>query len=366
VTVLDHRAAITGRAGAVITIHRLQQGDDRLPRSSCGGAMIRLSGHARVAMSAGLIAGERETEALAPSPPPNEGVCFVLAPTAVGAARRNPCAGGSVMGLTRWSAGTYLFRVAVQAMAYRSRDVVDAMALDCGMPLATQRRVGGVPDAGVLRRRAIEYPRCVVEVPDVAAATALGAAHLTGHATDHRPDVDEPAANWCIARRTIPFVSADDRARLYGRWKKAVERGQYWAQADATTSIGSPRGREPRRRCQAAMDAPSSRSWRSLHRADDVGPSAPARCTTPRPLAPHSGDAEFEVFRANVHATPLALPAQPRQRSAPEGQRARSFSFAVPISWRRLRSLTPSRCISKRVSGSPNRSSSLGSMPASA
>lgn len=182
----------------------------------------------------GIITEAAETEALAASLPSNEDVYFVPALVGLGAPHWDAYARGLIIGLTRGTTRAHLARAVLEAMCYQSRDVMDAMAADSGIALATLRCDGGAVGNGFLMQFQADILGVAVEVPEVAETTALGAAYLAGLATGYWADRDEIATNWRIARRYTPAMDAPQRRRLYRRWQHAVTRAGDWARDNDT------------------------------------------------------------------------------------------------------------------------------------
>ena len=180
----------------------------------------------------GIISKAAETEALAESLTSNEGVYFVPALVGLGAPHWDPYARGTLLGVTRGTTRAHLARAVLESMCYQTRDVVEAMQRDSGIPLKELRCDGGASANGFLMQYQSDVLGVPVEVPEVAETTALGAAYLAGLATGYWTDRAEIDANWRLSRRYVPTMHRDQREHVYARWLRAVERAKDWARED--------------------------------------------------------------------------------------------------------------------------------------
>ncbi len=177
----------------------------------------------------GIIATAAETEALAASLTSNEGVYFVPALVGLGAPHWDAYARGTLLGVTRGTTRAHLARAVLESICYQTRDVVEAMQRDSGIPLTELRCDGGASANGFLMQYQSDILGVPVEVPEVRETTALGAAYLAGLATGYWSDRAEIDANWRLARRYRPALGQTEREHLYQRWLKAVARAREWA-----------------------------------------------------------------------------------------------------------------------------------------
>lgn len=180
----------------------------------------------------GLIAHAAETEALAASLTSNDGVYFVPAFVGLGAPYWDAEARGLLIGLTRGTTRAHLARATLEAMAYQTRDVLEAMQRDSGVPLTELRVDGGATANNWLCQRQADVLGSPVLRPVVQETTALGAAYLAGLAVGYWHDLDELKQNWNLDREFQPAVErriADDD---YARWQRAVERSRHWTTTD--------------------------------------------------------------------------------------------------------------------------------------
>lgn len=176
----------------------------------------------------GIIETAAETQALAESLEGNDDVYFVPALTGLGAPYWDPYARGCVVGLTRGTTKAHLARAALEAICYQTRDVVDAMSRDAGVPLAELRADGGAVANAFLMQFQADSLGVPVRVPTVTETTALGAAYLAGLGVGFWTSTEQIESQWKQAAEFQPAMPADTRDALYGRWQQAVERAQRW------------------------------------------------------------------------------------------------------------------------------------------
>jgi glycerol kinase len=177
----------------------------------------------------GVIERAGETEALATSVADTGGVYLVPAFVGLGAPYWDPYARGTIVGLTRGSTRAHLARAALEAIAYQSRDVLDAMAQDSGVPLGALRVDGGAVANGFLCQFQADVLGVPVLRPAVTETTGLGAAYLAGVGAGIWK-LGDVAARWRLEREFRPAMAEAGRAAAYGGWQRAVERARRWAQ----------------------------------------------------------------------------------------------------------------------------------------
>ncbi|HEX5505469.1 MAG TPA: glycerol kinase GlpK [Thermomicrobiales bacterium] len=178
----------------------------------------------------GLIAGAAEIEALAASVPDNGGAYIVPAFSGLFAPYWRADARGVIAGLTRYVTKAHLARAALEATAYQTRDVVEAMARDSGVALAALKVDGGMVRNDLLMQFQADLLGVPVVRPRVAETTALGAAYAAGLATGVWASPDDLRRNWAVDRTWAPALDAATRARLYRDWQRAVERTFGWVE----------------------------------------------------------------------------------------------------------------------------------------
>jgi glycerol kinase len=176
----------------------------------------------------GLIAHAGEVEALARSVEDNGGAYFVPAFSGLFAPYWRPDARGAIVGLTRFVNRGHLARAALEATAYQTREVVEAMNADSGVALSALKVDGGMAANELLMQFQADILDVPVVRPRVAETTALGAAYAAGLAVGFWSSTDEIVANWSAGREWQPSMSPDRRAALYAGWKKAVTKTFDW------------------------------------------------------------------------------------------------------------------------------------------
>jgi glycerol kinase len=178
----------------------------------------------------GIIQASGDVERLAAQVSDAGGVYFVPAFVGLGAPYWDPRARGTIIGLTRGTTAAHLARATLDAIAYQTRDVLDAMHADSGVALATLRVDGGAVANDLLMQFQADVVGVPVQRPRVRETTALGAAYLAGLATGFWRDERELASHWALDREFRPTMPADERARLYASWQRAVARSRDWAE----------------------------------------------------------------------------------------------------------------------------------------
>jgi glycerol kinase len=158
-----------------------------------------------------------------------DGVYLVPAFVGLGAPYWDPRARGIIVGLTRNTQLAHVARAAVEAMAYQTRDVLEAMQAESHLPLTTLKVDGGAAANAMLLQFQADLLNVPVRRPVVAETTALGAAYLAGLAVGYWQGFDDVTKNWALDREFRPAMEAAERERLYAGWKKAVDRSLDWA-----------------------------------------------------------------------------------------------------------------------------------------
>jgi glycerol kinase len=179
-----------------------------------------------------LLSDAAESEALARSVPDTHGVYLVPAFVGLGAPHWDAYARGTITGITRGANRAHLVRAALEAIAYQTRGVVDAMARDSGLRPEVLRVDGGAARNDFLCQFQADILGIPVERPATTESTALGAAYLAGLATGFWQDVRELAAHLQLGRRFEPSMDVSRREELYAGWQRAVERAKGWAAKD--------------------------------------------------------------------------------------------------------------------------------------
>jgi len=176
----------------------------------------------------GIIQSSGEVEKLALSVPDNGGVYLVPAFTGLGAPHWDPFARGAILGLTRGTTRGHLARAALEAIAFQTVDVLDAMGRDSAIRLRELRVDGGAAVNDTLLQFQADLSNVPVVRPEVLETTALGAAYLAGLAVGYWPGTSELARQWRCNRVFRPSMKASKRLELKRAWAKAVGRAKHW------------------------------------------------------------------------------------------------------------------------------------------
>jgi len=177
----------------------------------------------------GLIEKSSDIEVLARGVEDNGGVTIVPAFSGLYAPHWNSHARGLVGGLTRYANKGHIARAALEATAFQTREVLDAMTKDTGIAVKELRTDGGM----VVNELLMQFQADILDVPvvrpKVIETTALGAAYAAGLATGFWSGPDELIRNWAVDKRWKPAMEASRRDRLNAEWNKAVSRSLDWA-----------------------------------------------------------------------------------------------------------------------------------------
>ncbi len=177
----------------------------------------------------GIITHAADTEALASSVVDTAGVYFVPAFSGLFAPYWRNDARGVIVGLTRAATKAHLARAALEAICYQTRDVMDAMVADSGVPMTEMRVDGGITANSLCMQMQADIMGIDITRPLVSETTALGAAYAAGLAVGVWSNTDELKKQWQQSRRWNPTTTAEDREKGYAGWKKAIERTLNWA-----------------------------------------------------------------------------------------------------------------------------------------
>ena len=172
----------------------------------------------------GLIRHASETAELAVSVADNGGVYFVPAFVGLGAPYWDANARGVIVGLTRGTTKAHLARAALEAMAYQTADVLNAMRQDSGVAVQSLRVDGGATANDWLMQFQSDVLGVAVRRPAVQETTALGAAYLAGLATGVWSDLSDVSKNWQLQREFAPVMPDSERESLLQQWRRAVSR----------------------------------------------------------------------------------------------------------------------------------------------
>ncbi|HET9323371.1 MAG TPA: glycerol kinase GlpK [Gaiellaceae bacterium] len=176
----------------------------------------------------GLIKESAEVEELAKTVDDNGGIYFVPAFSGLFAPYWRSEARGAIAGLTRYVNKGHIARATLEATAWQSKEVVDAMNADSGVELTSLKVDGGM----VYNELLMQFQADVLDVPvirpTVAETTSLGAAYAAGLATGFWSEVEDLRANWGKDKEWQPQMDAAERDKEYAYWKKAVTRTFDW------------------------------------------------------------------------------------------------------------------------------------------
>jgi glycerol kinase len=176
-----------------------------------------------------IVDDASEIETLARAVSDNGGVYFVPAFAGLGAPYWDPYARGTIVGMTRGTTRAHIARAALEAMAYQSGDVIDAMLADSGVALHELRVDGGASRNTLAMQFQADVLGVPVVRPAVIETTALGAAYLAGLHVGFWTDTADLAQHWREAARFTPQMDTAQREALLGDWHHAVQCSRGWA-----------------------------------------------------------------------------------------------------------------------------------------
>jgi glycerol kinase len=177
----------------------------------------------------GIIERSADVEALAASVADSGGAFFVPALAGLGAPYWDPHARGTLVGLTRGTTRAHIARATLEAIAFQSAELIEAMASDSAIALKELRVDGGATANNLLMQFQADLLGVPVVRPKVTETTALGAAYLAGLACGFWKDEAEIASLWSRDRVFEPALSRDAAAARLAEWKRAVERSRAWS-----------------------------------------------------------------------------------------------------------------------------------------
>jgi glycerol kinase len=180
----------------------------------------------------GMIGSSEEIETLAASVDDNGGAYFVPAFSGLFAPYWRSDARGALVGLTRYVNKGHIARAALEAIAFQTREVLDAVNADSGVPLTELKVDGGATANNLLLQFQADILNVPVVRPVVAETTALGAAYAAGLAVGFWNGLDDLRANWQEDARWEPNMDDAERERLLRNWKKAVTKTLDWVDED--------------------------------------------------------------------------------------------------------------------------------------
>lgn len=177
----------------------------------------------------GIIKNASEIENLASEVADNGGVYFVPAFSGLFAPYWRSDARGVIVGLTRAATKSHLARATLEAIAFQTREVLDAMVIDSGVPLIEMKVDGGITANELCMQIQSDVMGIDVSRPKVIETTALGAAYAAGLAVGFFKDREQIRSNWLESRRWKPDLNSALAGDGFRNWKKAVERTLNWA-----------------------------------------------------------------------------------------------------------------------------------------
>jgi glycerol kinase len=180
----------------------------------------------------GLISTAPEIETLARTVEDNGGCYFVPAFSGLFAPHWRGDARGVIAGLTGYVNKGHIARAVLEATAWQTREVVDAMNADAKIELTSLKVDGGMTADNLLMQILSDVLDAEVVRPMVAETTCLGAAYAAGLAVGYWPDVETLRANWHKAAEWTPEMEPAVREREYHNWNKAVKRTLGWVEHD--------------------------------------------------------------------------------------------------------------------------------------
>jgi glycerol kinase len=176
----------------------------------------------------GIISAAADIEQLAATVDDNGGAYFVPAFSGLFAPHWRPDARGAIVGLTRYVNRGHLARAVLEATAFQTREVLDAMNADSGTEMTALKVDGGMVRNELLMQFQADILGVPVIRPVVSETTALGAAYAAGLAVGLWSGQDEIRSNWAADRRWEPAMDPQRRDGLYTQWRKAVVRTLNW------------------------------------------------------------------------------------------------------------------------------------------
>jgi glycerol kinase len=188
----------------------------------------------------GMVGSASEIEGLARSVEDNGDCYFVPAFSGLFAPYWRGDARGAIVGLTRFINKGHIARAALEAAAFQSREVIQAMEADSGVPLTTLKVDGGM----VVNELLMQFQSDILGVPVIrprtVETTALGAAYAAGLAVGFWKDEGAIRDNWAEGKRWEPKMPTDDREWLFDRWRQAVTRTFDWVPTGAGRAVAGP------------------------------------------------------------------------------------------------------------------------------
>ncbi len=179
----------------------------------------------------GLLTSAAESEAVASTVSDTGGVYFVPALTGLGTPYWDPYARGTLVGISRGTTRAHIVRATLEAMAWQTVDLLDAMKKDADATIPALRVDGGASANDLLLQLQSDFSALPILRPACIETTALGAANLAGLAVGVFKDLAEIKANVAVERTFTPALDESERLGRLGQWHRAVERSLKWEEA---------------------------------------------------------------------------------------------------------------------------------------
>ncbi len=176
----------------------------------------------------GLLTSAAESETVASTVSDTGGVYFVPALTGLGTPYWDPYARGTIVGISRGTTRAHIVRATLEAMAWQTVDLLNAMRKDAGVTIPALRVDGGASANDLLLQMQSDFSALPILRPACIETTALGAANLAGLATGVFKSLDEISCHAATARTFTPALSETERTRRLADWHRAVERSLKW------------------------------------------------------------------------------------------------------------------------------------------
>ena len=222
------REFISSKNGLITTVAATMNGEVEYAREGSifvGGAVIQwLRDELRILETAA------ESETYAASLEDNGGVYLVPAFVGLGAPYWDMYARGSIFGLTRGAGRSHIVRAALEAIAYQTNDVLQAMAEDAGQAVTELKVDGGACRNDFLMQFQADIINCVVKRPAITETTALGVAYLAGLAVNYWSSKEEIAQRWHAQQQFAPQMEQTVRDENCRGWQKAVSKAMHWTE----------------------------------------------------------------------------------------------------------------------------------------
>lgn len=179
-----------------------------------------------------IIKTSGDVEALANSVDSSDGVYFIPAFSGLGAPYWDQQVKGSLLGLTRGSTDAHIARAAIEAIAYQTMDVLNAMEADAGVPIKELRVDGGATVNNMLMQFQADVLNTITVRPKIVETTAMGAAFLAGLAVGYWSDLEEIEKIWQTDTRFIPSQQRTEIEKGIKGWHRAIKALQFWARGN--------------------------------------------------------------------------------------------------------------------------------------